>query len=293
MQTSASSESEHMTKLIERFRAFESQPQSKSADDVFALLSDSRAYVEAVQKSGQVTSEFKAHALNMRLYFLEILMRMPHLSQSEHAKLRAEVEKLPSEVQHGKYHFTADWFHRNEVLWRKIMDPMVGKPDLNFLEIGSYEGMSAVWVLDNVLTHDTARLTCIDKFIDYRWGWMQIKGDEVRARFKDNIAKSGAGHKVTLVESFSQEVLRTFPLNSFDFIYVGASHRACDALEDMVLCWRLLKVGGGMIIEDYGKPFPSPKDGPKPAYDAFSEIFADQIETVAKDFQVFIRKLAS
>jgi hypothetical protein len=40
----------------------------------------------------------------------------------------------------------------------------MGTPHIQMLDIGSYEGQSTVWYLTNVLTHPTARLTCIDPF---------------------------------------------------------------------------------------------------------------------------------
>jgi hypothetical protein len=56
------------------------------------------------------------------------------------------------------YDFTVDWFSHNVPRWTEQLGAFAGRPDLRFLEIGSFEGRSAVWLLEHVLTHETARL---------------------------------------------------------------------------------------------------------------------------------------
>lgn len=59
-----------------------------------------------------------------------------------------------------------DWFSRNLRYWEKHLLPYKDKHNLNFLEIGSFEGRAAVWLLDHILTHQTTRLTCVDAFAE-------------------------------------------------------------------------------------------------------------------------------
>ena len=70
-----------------------------------------------------------------------------------------------------KYTFTSDWFSEDsgEPVVRefdKFLSCYKDKP-CKFLEIGSYEGMSAIWMLNNVLTHEESRLWCIDSWVEY------------------------------------------------------------------------------------------------------------------------------
>lgn len=60
------------------------------------------------------------------------------------------------------FYFTQDWFSVNIPLWTELFGPIMGQPNLRFLEIGSFQGRSSVWLLQNVLTHPTSRLTCVD-----------------------------------------------------------------------------------------------------------------------------------
>ena len=135
---------------------------------------------------------------------------------------------------HPKYRFTSDWVTRYEDRWRREHAGWAGRPKLRFLEIGSYEGRSACWWLDNVLTHVTSSLTCVDPFIAH-----DTQGD----LFDFNVAASGAQQRVKKVKAFSFEVLRTLPKSSFDFVYIDGSHFAADVAKDALLGWPLLKIG--------------------------------------------------
>ena len=61
--------------------------------------------------------------------------------------------------------FTADWFSHNERMWRELFDK-VGwhspERELHALEVGSWEGRSACWLLQNILKHENSTLHCID-----------------------------------------------------------------------------------------------------------------------------------
>jgi hypothetical protein len=46
---------------------------------------------------------------------------------------------------------------------------MAGRP-VNFLELGSYEGRSTVWMLESLLTHPQSHITCVDPFVYFEVG---------------------------------------------------------------------------------------------------------------------------
>ena len=109
------------------------------------------------------------------------------------------------------------------------------------LEIGSYEGRSAVWFLENILTHPTSRLVCIDPFFDPR----------VEMRFDHNVRLSGARERLEKRRGRSESVLPQLERASFDLIYVDGSHDAPFVLLDAMLSWELLKTGGILAFDDY------------------------------------------
>jgi hypothetical protein len=60
------------------------------------------------------------------------------------------------------------------------------------------------------------------------------------------------------------------------------------------LSFRLLKVGGIMIFDDYGwGNHRGTLLHPKPGIDAFLDVYADQLVVLRKEYQVAIKKLES
>jgi predicted O-methyltransferase YrrM len=189
--------------------------------------------------------------------------------------------------------YSYDWFSQHIPSWQTIFAPMRGKPALNFLEIGSFEGRSACWLLHNVLTHESSRLTCVDLFPETMGGDDEFMPRQSRpdSSFDHNIALTGAAHRVTKIRGSSEDVLRGLPSACFDFIYIDGSHHAPYVLTDAVLSWRCLKVGGMLGFDDYqwGTELPE-VIRPQLAVDAFMKTFAGMFELIHSDYQVFIRK---
>src|SRR5262245_52509009 len=151
--------------------------------------------------------------------------------------------------------FTADWHSHNVPHWRQILGEYADRPGLRALEIGSFEGRSALWLLNNVLTHETARIDCIDTFEGSpEHAAMGINSADLVERFLRNLKPYK--EKVRWFRGRSQEVLRNGSFDPqgaehYDIAYIDGSHKASDVLEDAVLSFRLLKVGGVMIFDDY------------------------------------------
>lgn len=181
------------------------------------------------------------------------------------------------------YQFTRDWFTNNVHIWKRYLKPLVGKPGVKVLEIGSFEGMSTCWLLDCILTHDSAKITCIDPFTA-PWG-------EYEHLFDANIAKSLASHKVEKLVGMSYEVLRQLDFDSYDFIYIDGSHFAADVLEDAILSFRLLKLGGIMILDDYDLIYPDNQtQNPQIGIDAFLSAFSPKLAVIHKSHQIILEK---
>lgn len=174
------------------------------------------------------------------------------------------------------YFFSVDWVTPRVPYWPKFPDP---KPPLRAMEIGSHEGRSAIWMLENLLTHPESRLTCIDIW----------RNPEVEKRFDRNIYISGQSTKVQKIKDDHWRALCHQPYG-FDLVYIDGSHEAQHVLEDAVWCFRLTKPGGFLIFDDYLWNFPQATIPPKPAIDGFLASYAPRIELVHKDWQVIIQK---
>ena len=192
------------------------------------------------------------------------------------------------------YKFTEDWFSENnpEKVVRQFdefLSEFKDKPS-TFLEIGSFEGMSTIWMLENILTNKESKLFCID-------AWAEWTGDAF-VRFVENINKTGLKDKVNIIKGDSSKTLGWLPDSHFDFIYVDGNHDEKAVIQDAILSFRTLKHGGIMAFDDYllGIRYPnSPgskamNGSTKKAIDYFLDIFQDELEIIHKDYQVWIRK---
>ena len=189
----------------------------------------------------------------------------------------------PLVAQSPKYRFSKDWVTDNSGNWERVLSGFKGKADIHALEIGSFEGRSALWFLENVLTDSTASITCVDIWVG-----------PYEKLFDENVKVYGQSNKLIKVKSRSDEALRKLNRDSFDFIYIDGSHLAKDVLVDAVLAWDLLKPGGYIIFDDYNwygvRSWLVPNFTPKIAIDAFVNIFQPYLEIIHKDYQLVVRK---
>jgi predicted O-methyltransferase YrrM len=201
------------------------------------------------------------------------------------------------------YVFTKLWFFFHIAEWENHLKELKGKPNIHALEIGSYEGFSAIWQLENILTDFASTITCIDIFDD----------KVIEDRFDQNIKATGVSNKVIKLKGPSEKMLRGLNLGQYNYIYIDGCHLSKWVLSDAVLSWDLLNKGGLMIFDDYGyieekPPQFSPtkidfldiyiwkkqmKDthSPMPAIDAFLKIYGPYLEVVFKRLQVVVKKL--
>jgi predicted O-methyltransferase YrrM len=181
------------------------------------------------------------------------------------------------------YSFSKDMFTRMVLpVWEETLGHLKGKPNINYLEIGVFEGGSAIWMLENILTAPTAKMTCIDIF-----------PGQLREKFLANLRISGFYEKVTVIKGYSQVELRYLPLNSFDIIYIDGSRRAKNILADAILSWELLKTGGIMIFRDFNweKDTVPAEISPQVAIDSFISAFKNDVEIIHHNGQVILKKL--
>jgi len=201
----------------------------------------------------------------------------------------------------SEYQFTQDWFHWAPELLLKLI-PLLPERK-RFLEIGSFEGRSTVWMVENML-EDGGVIDCIDTWE----GGEEHSAEDMAAveeRFTHNSVEvvmeyanaDGARRWVEKYKGTSVQHLAHWLLENpkdhptFDFIYIDGSHIAKDVLTDACMAWPLLKPKGIMVFDDY--MWGNARDilhRPKWAIDAFVNIFAEEVEIISAGYQLAIRK---
>lgn len=172
--------------------------------------------------------------------------------------------------------FTADWFSSNVPTIRSIVLPILPASP-RWLEIGCFEGRSACWVLENV---PGVSLVCVDPWIEHGG----VIGDVSKAMFDAVTAGRAEVHRQR-----SFEFLRQADGRVFDVVYIDGDHEAKSVIEDFVLAWPLVAVGGVVIFDDY-EWTDTPLLPPRPAIDALLHIYGSRIEVLYKGWQVIVKK---
>jgi len=156
--------------------------------------------------------------------------------------------------------YDATWFMIHEPTWDEKLRPWLetvfrSKKSLRLLEVGSYEGLSSSWLLENILeiTKDAppgaAHLTCVD-------AWPGPEYKPLRDKCLHNLRTVAAAYKVLpdacyrVYEARSDEVLPTLP-GKFDFIYVDGCHQAEAVYKDTIEAFRLTQPGSIIFWDDY------------------------------------------
>jgi predicted O-methyltransferase YrrM len=162
--------------------------------------------------------------------------------------------------------------------WQEHVVPRIAKiPNARWLEIGSYEGQSTLWTLENVLRGPQASITCVDPFY---------------FPYCRTFDKNTKGiDRIICLKGKSCDVLPSLLPESFHGIYVDGNHSEPDISFDLQEGLRLLKPNGIMVIDDYGFPGTPGVGDVKQATDIFLAKHDKHLKILSKKFQVILLKL--
>lgn len=184
--------------------------------------------------------------------------------------------------------FTRDWFTSKIPAWLEHVVPRVsGVRGARWVEIGSYQGQSALWTLDNVLTGKDTLIYCIDVFEPRQFG-IGTWGDPDTDYAEIFDARVGCRPNVVKLKGRSRDVLPALGGTMFNGAYVDADHCEESVRSDLKLLWPLLKPGAVCVFDDYGWTDP----GTRVVVDEFLQNPANHARLLHKSFQVIILKEA-
>jgi hypothetical protein len=160
--------------------------------------------------------------------------------------------------------------------WFDFITVDQSKP-INYLEIGTLCGANLFSVAKEYGFHNDSKLRCIDPWIKYDDYDENYEQDDNYNIFVKNLENSSHIEVPKLEDDY------------FDIIYIDGNHLSEYVMEDAVLSFRKLKVGGYMIFDDYGW---CGYDYPKKGIDGFIYGFNTRIKYIGiKQSQVFIQKI--
>jgi len=193
----------------------------------------------------------------------------------------------------SEYQYTKDWFSWSPRVWEQLIPHLPARKE--FLEIGSFEGRSAVWTVENMM-EDGGEIICIDT---WEGGSEHVNGElnGAEERFHQNITLVRNKFPYRAVISFKSTSVNSLASlisykKQFDFIYIDGSHLAKDVLTDACMAWPLLKKDGFMVFDDYLWNPSGFKllDRPKLAVDSFVNMFEDELIIAHIGYQLIVRK---
>jgi predicted O-methyltransferase YrrM len=186
--------------------------------------------------------------------------------------------------------YTVDWFSNNEETWKKYFKRL-SKVPIKALEIGSFEGRSAIWALENILTHPDSHITCIDDFSLKQHVGHHFYPSVIMRHFEENTKEFG--NKIKLIKQSSAKALKSRELldQKFDFIYIDGNRHSKHVLEDAVLAFPLLNINGYIVFDDYTNSRNHDYTCPKKGIDAFLDMYSDELKVIDADWQVIAKKV--
>ena len=193
------------------------------------------------------------------------------------------IEKRKNQNFIKNYKITHDWFSPNCYYFNKYLKNL--STEFYYLEIGSYEGNSAIFIATN---YPNSSITCVDPWEPYEEKEKE-NFSSIESRFDFNTKE------FKIIKKYKKTSDSFFLSNKklFDFIYIDGFHKYDYVLRDCLNAWNSLKIGGILACDDYiGQAWNDIKLNPCYAINKFIKDKKNEINilTVTKS-QIFFKKL--
>jgi len=145
-----------------------------------------------------------------------------------------------------KKNFSTFWFLNNHKIFASFLPEDFNKI-FRYLEIGSFEGMSALFVLSN---WKNSKVTTVDT-----WKTSSDKSQKLDfnlSKVENNFDKNLKDFSFEKIKKKSEEALEFLKEKKrlFDIIYIDGSHNGKEILNDATKSFKILSPGGIIIFDD-------------------------------------------
>ena len=177
------------------------------------------------------------------------------------------------EVSVKNKNFSTYWFLNNYKIIGSFL-PVDRNKTFNYLEIGSFEGLSSLFILSY---WKNANVTCVDtwetsnddsQFLDFNF-------QTVEKKFDINL-KDFSFRKIKSTSEIAFKKLKQ--ADSFDYIYIDGSHNGIDIYNDALASFNILKVGGIIIFDDITNIYQEIEMQPHDAFEKFYNLYKRKIK---------------
>jgi len=185
---------------------------------------------------------------------------------------------------------SAPWFEKNHFHWHNVFKKLdIYNKKLQILEIGSFEGYSALYFLENF---PNSTITCVDIWQNneqqekFNLSEVEINFDKNTKEYKNNLKK----YKQPSDYFFKNTKNK---LNYYDIIYIDGNHYYKTVFKDVINSFTALKIDGIMILDDFiGYNFYKEyNNNPIGAIIPFINIYYKKIKILKITQQIIIQKI--
>ena len=214
----------------------------------------------------------KNKRINILIFKIKFLL--PRIISSfKKKKIKNNSDYINFEVLVKDKNFSTYWFLNNYKIIGSFL-PIDRNENFNYLEIGSFEGLSSLFILSY---WKNANVTCVDtwetskdesQFLDFNFQTVEKKFDTNLKDFSFRKIKN------TSEIAFKELTQR----DSFDYIYIDGSHNGIDIYNDALASFNILKVGGIIIFDDITNIYQEIEMQPHDAFEKFYILYKRKIK---------------
>ena len=235
-----------------------------------------------IYKSAQTKIGLKLKIKILILYFFHFFFNLFFINRKFIKKKKIFIDKKVN------YKFSNDWFTDNIPIWSYIFKKKKIRDEANILEIGSYEGMSTLFLLENFRN---SKINCVETFKGSD-EHDEIDFIDVKKNFLYNLSNYKERHD--LFEGTSDSFFEKLNKGekSYDVIYIDGSHHANQVFKDGENSFNCIKVDGLIIFDDFLREFYDERDqNTIGGALSFLEKYKDKIKLEFVHYQLFITKV--
>ena len=225
-------------------------------------------------------------SLSINLFKLKFLkIRIISSFIKKKIKKKSEFHEFESFVKNKN--FSTLWFLNNYKIIGNFL-PKNYNENFKYLEIGSFEGLSSLFILSN---WKNANVTCVDTWEDSKdeSQILDYNFENVEKKFDLNLQK----YPFTKIKSTSTEAFKMLngKKSNYDYIYIDGSHNGLDIFNDAKASFQLLNLNGLIFFDDITNIYKGIKMQPHNAFEKFYNLYKKKIEILYLKNIAIIKKI--